>query len=195
MEQQTEAPTPRREGFQREVPGNGGATFTEMPPPQPEPPIAAVQPLPLNPPSHAPPQPPLPSQLKMPNEPPAPPEPPLDQYEAARRDVREKEMKWPVVIQLLYKPVKTAQGQELWALTFRQPRAADINRVGNPTRVLWDGEIIIEERKMTYIMAALANIQPTQLEDMDPRDWNTCALGLRKFFLADLRGWPPSMTI
>jgi hypothetical protein len=55
--------------------------------------------------------------------------------------------------------------------------------------MLWDGEIIIEERKMTYIMGALCGILPPLLEAMDPRDWNSCALRLRKFFLPDLRGW------
>jgi hypothetical protein len=55
--------------------------------------------------------------------------------------------------------------------------------------MLWDGEIIIEERKMTYIMGALCGILPPLLEQMDPRDWNSCAYRLRKFFLPDLRGW------
>jgi hypothetical protein len=55
--------------------------------------------------------------------------------------------------------------------------------------MLWDGEIIIEERKMTYIMGALCGILPPLLEQMDPRDWNSCAYRLRKFFLPDLRAW------
>ncbi len=177
------------EGFQHPS-KNGGGNETSPPPPRPEAPLHVGQSLPQEPATgYSAPQPPLPSQLKLPNEPP-PPEPPLlDQYDEARRDIRETAETWPVVVHLLYGPVKTAAGQELWELSFRRPRAADINRVGNPTRILWDGEVMIEERKMTYIMAALANIQPTQLENMDPRDWNACALKLRKFFLGDLRAW------
>jgi hypothetical protein len=55
--------------------------------------------------------------------------------------------------------------------------------------MLWDGEIIIEERKMTYIMGALCGVLPPLLEMMDTRDWNSCAYRLRKFFLPDLRAW------
>ena len=69
-------------------------------------------------------------------------------------------------------------------MTMREPRAGDINRYGNPVRVNSDGEIIIEERKMTYMIAALANILPPFIEDMDTRDWNSCAYRIRRFFSA-----------
>ena len=96
---------------------------------------------------------------------------------------------WPITVQLLYRPIRNDKGDLISALTFREPRASEINRIGNPTRILWDGEVIIEERKMTYIMAALSGVLPPLLENMDPRDWNSCALRLRKFFLPDLRAW------
>ena len=160
-----------------------------------------AEPLPLRegfvlPPSHeqpqealprdAPPQAPLPSQVK-----PEPPhvEPPLTEADAARRDIAANAQEWPIVVQLLYKPIRNDKGETVTSLSFREPRASDINRIGNPTRMLWDNEIVIEERKMTYIMAALCGILPPLLDDMDPRDWNSCALRLRKFFLADLRAW------
>jgi hypothetical protein len=161
-----------------------------------------AEPLPLRegfvlPPSHelpqepaamrdAPPQPPLPSQVK-----PEPPhvEPPLTDSDVARRDIAANAQEWPIVVQLLYKPIRNDKGEVVTSLSFREPRASEINRIGNPTRMLWDGEIIIEERKMTYIMAALCGILPPLLDDMDPRDWNSCALRLRKFFLPDLRAW------
>ena len=160
-----------------------------------------AEPLPLRegfvlPPSHeqpqealprdAPPQAPLPSQLK-----PEPPhvEPPLMESDLARQDIAANAQQWPIVVQLLYKPIRNDKGETVTSLSFREPRASEINRIGNPTRMLWDGEIIIEERKMTYIMAALCGILPPLLDDMDPRDWNSCALRLRKFFLPDLRAW------
>lgn len=141
---------------------------------------------PLEPPQSAPPQQPLPSQLK--SEPPAM-EPPLSEYDQVRRDIATNADTWPITVQLLYRPIRNDKGEEINSLTFREPRASEINKIGNPTRMLWDGEIIIEERKMTYIMGALCGVLPPLLEAMDPRDWNSCALRLRKFFLPDLRAW------
>jgi hypothetical protein len=161
-----EAATPLREGFIIE-------------PPAREQPQGA-------PPRDAPPLPPLPSQVKA--EPPAP-EPPLAEADAVRKDIAASAEQWPITVQLLYKPIRNDRGELVNSLSFREPRASEINRIGNPTRMLWDGEIVIEERKMTYIMAALCGILPPLLEDMDPRDWNSCALRLRKFFLPDLRAW------
>lgn len=157
-------PTPLREGFVAVAP---------EPPREPTPVVT-------------PPQPPLPSQLKIEQ---PPPEPPLDELDATRKDIAANAETWPITVQLLYKPIHNDKGELVNSLTFRQPRAAEINRIGNPTRLLWDGEIILEERKMTYIMAALCGILPPLLDEMDPRDWNSCALRLRKFFLPDLRAW------
>jgi hypothetical protein len=132
------------------------------------------------------PQEPLPSQIK----PEAPkPEPVISETDRIRKDIKASAEDWPITVELLYRSVKNDKGEEVWSLTFREPRASEINRIGNPTRMLWDGEIIIEERKMTYIMGALCGILPPLLEAMDPRDWNSCAYRLRKFFLPDLRAW------
>lgn len=159
--------------------GNGSARIREGFIPQPETP-------PLEPPLSAPPQPPLPSQLK----PEAPkPEPVISESDQLRKEIAESAEDWPITVQLLYRSIKNDRGETVNALIFREPRAAEINRIGNPTRMLWDGEVIIEERKMTYIMGALCGILPPLLEAMDPRDWNSCALRLRKFFLPDLRAW------
>ena len=136
-------------------------------------------------PRDTPPQPPLPSQMKSTQ---PEPEPPLSEVDDVRKDIAASAEKWPITVQLLYKPIMSA-GKQINSLTFREPRASEINRIGNPTRMLWDGEIVIEERKMTYIMGALSGVLPPELEAMDPRDWNSCALRLRKFFLPDLRAW------
>ena len=138
------------------------------------------------PPRDASPQSPLPSQVKV--EQPTP-EPPLPEIEQARKDIAASAEAWPITVHLLYKSIRNNKGDMIDSLTFREPRASEINRIGNPTRMLWDGEIIIEERKMTYIMAALCDVLPPLLDAMDPRDWNSCALRLRKFFLPDLRAW------
>jgi hypothetical protein len=141
---------------------------------------------PLEPPLSTLPQTPLPSQIKSE----APKlEPPISEVDQIRKEISESAESWPITVQLLYRSISNGQGETVNSLTFREPRATEINRIGNPTRMLWDGEIIIEERKMTYIMGALCGILPPLLEAMDPRDWNSCALRLRKFFLPDLRGW------
>jgi hypothetical protein len=118
------------------------------------------------------------------------PEPTLeDENSRLRKEISESADVWPITVQLLYRQIRNDKGEEITSLTFREPRASEINRIGNPTRMLWDGEIIIEERKMTYIMAALSGVLAPLLENMDPRDWNSCAYRLRKFFLPDLRAW------
>ena len=94
-----------------------------------------------------------------------------------------------MTVQLLYKPIRTEKGEVVNSLTFREPTAGEINRIGNPTRILWDGEVIIEERKMTFIMAALCGLLPPTLNQLDPRDWNSCAWKLRSFFLPDPRAY------
>jgi hypothetical protein len=141
---------------------------------------------PPEPPQSAPPQAPLPSQVK--SEAPVL-EPALSEIDELRKDIASRAEEWPITVNLLYRSIRNDKGEEVWTLTFREPRAAEINRIGNPTRMLWDGEIIIEERKMTYIMGVLCGILPPLLEAMDPRDWNSCALRLRKFFLPDMRAW------
>lgn len=163
--------------------GGPGKLKEGFQPMEPAPAVVEVQP---SPPQANPPQQPLPSQLK--NEPPQL-EPALSEFDQIRRDISETAEAWPIRVELLYRPIRNEKGEEVRVLTFREPRASEINRIGNPTRMLWDGEIIIEERKMTHIMAALSGILPPLLEAMDPRDWNSCAYRLRKFFLPDLRAW------
>jgi hypothetical protein len=96
---------------------------------------------------------------------------------------------WPIVVKLIYKPIRSNRGEEVTEISLREPRAGDINRYGNPIRVNQDGDILIDERKMTYMIAALANILPPFIEDMDTRDWNSCAYRLRRFFLPDPAAW------
>lgn len=101
---------------------------------------------------------------------------------------------WPVVVRLLYKPLTIPGGPTYNEISFREPRGGDINRYGNPCRVNQEGEVIIEERKMHFIMAALSGILPPYLEMLDPRDWNSCAYRLRHFFAPDPRAWMSATT-
>jgi hypothetical protein len=105
----------------------------------------------------------------------APPPRPIDQF--------------PITVKLLYRPIRGNNQEELTSLTFREPTGGDINRCGNPCRVNSDGDVIIDEKKMSLIMANLSGVLSPLLDRMDPRDWNSCAYRLRGFFLPDLAAW------
>ena len=96
---------------------------------------------------------------------------------------------WPLLVKLINKPIRNNRGELIHELKLREPRAGDINRYGNPVRINQDGDVVWDERKMTYMIAALADVLPPFIEDMHPRDWNTAAMKLRNFFLPDPRAW------
>jgi hypothetical protein len=96
---------------------------------------------------------------------------------------------WPITVRLLHRPIRNNKGEEVRELSFREPTGGDINRYGNPVRINQEGDVVIDERKMTLIMAALSGILSPLLERMDPRDWNSCAYRLRNFFLPDPAAW------
>jgi hypothetical protein len=117
------------------------------------------------------------------------PEPHIEPSPAEKDKIEVAVQEWPIVVQLLYKPIKNNKGQLVDRLSFREPKGGDINRYGNPTRVNQEGDVIIDERKMHFIMSALCDVLPPLLEELHPRDWNTCAYVLRDFFLPDMRAW------
>lgn len=96
---------------------------------------------------------------------------------------------WPIRVKLLHKPVRNMRNELINELAFREPTGGDINRYGNPCRIDANGDIILEEVKMTRMMAALSGILLPNLEPMDPRDWNSCAYRLRNFFLPETAAW------
>lgn len=84
----------------------------------------------------------------------------------------------------LAKPIQ-AHGEELKAVTFREPTAGDIIKVGNPVilDMATDPPVITHDaRKMTSMIAALANIPPSSVAQMAPNDWVGCAWLLSPFF-------------
>jgi hypothetical protein len=105
----------------------------------------------------------------------APPPPPLEA--------------WPITVRLVHKPIRNNIGVEVRELKFREPTGGDINRCGNPVRINSEGDVVIDERKMSLIMANLSGVLSPLLDGMDPRDWNSCAYRLRSFFLPDPAAW------
>jgi hypothetical protein len=122
------------------------------------------------------------------------PPPEIAPSPAEQDDIQIEQTKWPVVVRLLYKPLVIPGDRTYTELSFREPRGGDIIRYGNPCRINIDGEVVIEERKMHYIMAALSGILPPYLEMLDPRDWNSCAYRLRHFWAPDPRSWSATTT-
>jgi Phage tail assembly chaperone proteins, E, or 41 or 14 len=106
---------------------------------------------------------------------------------------------WPMVIPLLHKPIqKSKNGPEITELSFREPTARDImNAGGNPCRIevtmIQDGQVIlnpiIDDAKMIRVMANLTGILSPILQSMDPRDYNSCAHRLRRYFLPEQGVW------
>jgi hypothetical protein len=125
-------------------------------------------------------------------EPPRPPAPhPGPEIEASPAELDaaapSTEELWPIVVKLSFKSIRNNKGETVNELSFREPKGGDINRYGNPVRMNSAGDWVIEERKMHYVMAALSDILPPFLDQMDPRDWNFCAYELMRFFLPSRR--------
>jgi hypothetical protein len=96
---------------------------------------------------------------------------------------------WPITVKLLHRTIRGNNGEDVKELKFREPTGGDINRCGNPVRINSDGDVVIDEKKMSLIMANLSGVLSPLLDRMDPRDWNSCAYRLRNFFLPDLASW------
>jgi Phage tail assembly chaperone proteins, E, or 41 or 14 len=96
---------------------------------------------------------------------------------------------WPIVVRLLHKEVRDNKGAMVKELSFREPTGGDITRYGNPVHVNQEGDVILNERKMTVMIAVLSGVLQPFIEGMDPRDWNSCAYRLRGFFLPEPAAW------
>jgi len=111
----------------------------------------------------------------------------VDEQEALKAEAPKNGVVSPVVIKLR-KPI-IANGDEVNELTFREPTAADIERVGNPVNVdMISGDtpkLTFEAKSMTQMMALLATVPPSAIRQMHPRDWNTAAWSLASFFMPD----------
>lgn len=105
---------------------------------------------------------------------------------------------WPLVIKLMHKPIQKTLTETVSELTFREPTAGDIMRCGgNPCRIeiteLGHGSVaynpVIDDMKMLRLMASLSGVLEPFLQKMDPRDYNSCAHRLRRFFLPEQGIW------
>lgn len=102
-----------------------------------------------------------------------------------------------VYSQTLQRPVN-AFGKLLDAIHFREPKAGDITRHGQPVNYTpgYDfSTITFNEPKMTAMMAALSGVPQGSLDSMTTQDWTDCAWGVARFFIPGVstkRAEPPS---
>jgi hypothetical protein len=90
----------------------------------------------------------------------------------------------------LGKAIATHMNPKTVFLVFREPTALDIDAVGNPVSNDfsrgWPPLPIVDAKKMTQMLARLANVSPKSILEMRARDWATCSLAVQIFFLPDL---------
>jgi hypothetical protein len=82
-----------------------------------------------------------------------------------------------------------ANGEPVMEITFREPTAGDIERVGNPVLVgMYENtpKIHFDSAIMTQMMSRLAAVPPSTIRAMHPKDWNNGAWLLANFFMPDL---------
>jgi hypothetical protein len=130
-----------------------------------------------------------PAPAPKPAQAPVPPPVIAEAEPAAALEAEPAADEWPITVKLLHRPVRNGKNEMVKELTFREPTAGDINRFGNPVRIDQNGDVLIEERKMSMVISTLSGILPPFIELMDPRDWNSCAYRLRGFFLPDPAAW------
>lgn len=93
----------------------------------------------------------------------------------------------PIIFKLRNKII--ANGDEVDELTFREPTAADIERVGNPVNIDTSGgsvKVTFDAKAMTQMMSILAAVPPSTIRQMKTKDWNSAAWELASFFIPDL---------
>src|SRR5262252_5425121 len=91
------------------------------------------------------PQPTTPAQVQASID--ATPEPPPMESQPPAAPLEE----WPIVVRLIHKPIRGNHNEEITELRFREPTGGDINRCGNPCRINFEGDVIIDEKKMSLI--------------------------------------------
>jgi hypothetical protein len=113
--------------------------------------------------------------------------PPLD-LNAAEAMVP-KEIVWPYTLKLLHRPTRNTKNEIIHELTVRAPTAGDLARVGDPVRVMPDGSIATDPRIMIELLAQISGVYPPFIEQLDARDYKSCAHWLQGILIPNYRTW------
>jgi hypothetical protein len=107
-------------------------------------------------------------------------------------DAPPEDIEWPIKLRLLYKPTRDTKNRIVHELLIRAPTAGDISRCGNPVRLNNQGDVIVDEQKMTLMLAALSDVFPPMIDSLDARDWISCSFFLQRILLPNRRTWEPT---
>jgi Phage tail assembly chaperone proteins, E, or 41 or 14 len=97
---------------------------------------------------------------------------------------------WPVVVKLQHRALRDpSRPDEIRELHLRQPTGGDINAVGCPVIMGEGGRFVVEDKRMHLMIGRLAGILTPILDGIDPRDWQTAAYRLFRFFIPNPAAW------
>ncbi len=85
----------------------------------------------------------------------------------------------------LKKPVQ-AHGEDVTALTFRDPNGEDIMEAGYPILIQMDGkkpQIVVDSKPLGAMISRLANIPPASVKKLSLGDFNMAAGVVTGFFM------------
>jgi hypothetical protein len=134
----------------------------------------------------------------------APAEPPADEMAKLDKDrnapppidldAPAEDIEWPIKLKLLYKPTRDTKNRIIHELLIRAPTAGDISLCGNPVRLNSEGDVIVDEQKMTAMLARLSDVFPPMIEQLDARDWISCSFFMQRILLPNRRTWEPTLS-
>jgi hypothetical protein len=91
----------------------------------------------------------------------------------------------PMTTITLKKPVQ-AHGEDVTALTFRDPNGEDIMEAGYPILIQMDGkkpQIVVDSKPLGAMISRLANIPPASVKKLSLGDFNMAAGVVTGFFM------------
>lgn len=80
----------------------------------------------------------------------------------------------------LRQPIK-AHGGDLHALVLRRPTGRDIRTCGAPYKITQDSEIAVEAAAMHRMIAQLAGVPPSSIDQLDAADWDRASQAVLGF--------------
>lgn len=86
----------------------------------------------------------------------------------------------PVQI-ILADPIE-AHGGTLTELSLRPPRGKDIRLCGTPFRINEDTSVTVDAPAMAKMVATLAGVPPSAVDQLSARDWQDCMAAVLGFF-------------
>ena len=94
---------------------------------------------------------------------------------------------------LMLSAAVTAHGQQVDRLTLRLPTGKDLRSCGLPYKLTAEGEIAINAAPMHRMIAELAAVPPSTIDQLSAGDWNNAAMVVLGFITGSAET-PPGPT-